>query len=383
MEPIAWDPARYIEDPYPVYRRLRDAAPAYFTPARNCWTVSRYEDIRALLMRDAELFRIRPQFFVDPVPEISISAMNPPQHDRMRKLVFDGFTLAAVRKLAPRIRELVNQSIDQFAPKGTCDVYADLAARVPCDVISAMVGLPLPDYVPVRELTDRVIKASRPDHELPKLYDYFRDALRERRRVPRREDLMGHLMEAEIDGDRLSDEEIVDFCVLLIIAGNETTTDLITTAVHLLGEHPEEWRKLVETPSLVASAVEEALRFDSPVQYALRKLRRDLEFLDCPMKEGQLVCLLYASGNRDPRRYPDPDRFDVSRHPAAILSFGRGIHVCLGAQLARLEGRVVLEEMIRRIPKYELVPDGARRLKNYHMRGFLKLPIQFAPAARR
>lgn len=194
---------------------------------------------------------------------------------------------------------------------------------------------------------------------------------------------MGHLMEAEIDGDRLSDEEIVDFCVLLIIAGNETTTDLITTAVHLLGEHPEEWRKLVETPSLVASAVEEALRFDSPVQYALRKLRRDLEFLDCPMKEGQLVCLLYASGNRDPRRYPDPDRFDVSRHPAAILSFGRGIHVCLGAQLARLEGRVVLEEMIRRIPKYELVPDGARRLKNYHMRGFLKLPIQFAPAARR
>jgi hypothetical protein len=383
MDSIAWDPARYIEDPYPVYQRLRDEAPAYYTPARNCWTISRYDDIRALLMRDATLFRIRPQFFVDPVPEISISAMDPPQHDRMRKLVFDGFTLAAVHRLEPGIRELVNRCMDEFAEKGSCDIYADLAARVPCDVISAMVGLPVQDYRPVRELADRVIKAARPDHGLASLYDYFRSALRERRRAPAREDLMGQLMEAQIDGDRLSDEEIVDFCVLLIIAGNETTTDLITTAVHLLGERPEEWRRLVEDPSAIASAVEEVLRFDSPVQYALRKLRHDLDFLGCPMKEGQLVCLLYASGNRDPRRYPDPDRFDVRRRPAAILSFGRGIHVCLGAQLARLEARVLLAEMVRRIPEYELVPDGARRLKNYHMRGFLKLPIRFAPTAGR
>lgn len=383
MDSIAWDPARYIEDPYPVYRRLRDEAPAYYTPVRDCWTISRHDDIRALLMRDADLFRIRPQFFVEPVPEISISAMDPPKHDRMRKLVFDGFTLAAVRRLEPRIRELVKRCIDEFAEKGSCDVYADLAARVPCDVISAMVGLPVQDHVPVRELADRVIKAARPDHELAKLYDYFRGALRERRRAPAREDLMGQLMEARIDGDRLSDEEIVDFCVLLIIAGNETTTDLITTAVHLLGEHPQEWRRLVGDPSAIPGAVEEVLRFDSPVQYALRKLRRDLDFLDCRMREGQLVCLLYSSGNRDPRRYPDPDRFDVRRRPAAILSFGRGIHICLGAQLARLEARVLLAEMVRRIPEYELVPEGARRLKNYHMRGFLKLPIRFAPTAGR
>jgi len=383
MDSIAWDPARYIEDPYPVYRRLRDEAPAHYTAARDCWTISRYDDIRALLMRDAELFRIRPQFFVDPVPEISISAMDPPRHDRMRKLVFDGFTLAAVRRLEPGIRELVNRCMDEFVERGSCDVYADLAARVPCDVISTMVGLPVPDHLPVRELADRVVRAARPDLELAKLYDYFRGVLRERRRAPGREDLMGQLMEVAVDGDRLDDEEIVDFCVLLIIAGNETTTDLITTAVHLLGEHPEEWRRLVGDPSAIPGAVEEVLRFDSPVQYALRKLRSDLDFLGCPMREGQLVCLLYSSGNRDPRRYPDPDRFDVRRRPAAILSFGRGIHVCLGAQLARLEARVLISEMIRRIPEYELVPDGAKRLKDYHVRGFLKLAIRFAPAAAR
>jgi cytochrome P450 len=315
----------------------------------------------------------------------SLLAMDPPRHDRVRALVSRGFTPRRVAALEPHIRVLAKACIDGFAEAEPCDFIRDYAAQIPMNVISEMLGVPESDRERLRGLADQVLHREEGSSEVPaaalrasaEMGAYFADWVSDAKRRGR-EDLAGTILRAEVEGRRLSADELIGFLFLLVIAGSETTRNLLGNAVHWLSQNPAERERVRADPGLVPAWIEETLRYDSPTQAVARVITRDADFAGAPLRGGEKALLLLGSANRDPRVFEAADTFRIGRDTTASLAFGRATHFCLGANLARLEARVCLEELLRRFPRYEVARDGARRLRSTSVHGFESLMLELA-----
>jgi cholest-4-en-3-one 26-monooxygenase len=312
--------------------------------------------------------------------------MDPPQHNQFRKLASTGFTPRMVARLEPRIRAAAKDIIDQVAKKGSADFVASIAAELPLQVIAELLGVPAEDRHKIFEWSNRLIGFDDPEFQTSfedgkaaatELWMYA-SQLAELRRENKGEDLVSVLINAEIDGERLSDMEFDSFFLLLAVAGNETTRNLISGGLLALIEHPEQRARLIKDPSLIPSAVEEMLRWVTPVMYFRRTTTRDAVIRGQKFSSGEKLAMYYCAANRDEDAFPAADHFDVGRTPNEHLAFGTGQHFCLGSNLARLEIRVIFEELLRRLPDIELA-GPVRRLRSNFINGFKTIPIRFTP----
>jgi cytochrome P450 len=386
---VRYDPYDYAvhEDPYPTYARLRDEAPLYYNDDLDFWALSRHADVVAAF-RDAQRFSSSYGVSLDPEvwgPQAerttSFLGMDPPRHTRMRALVSRGFTPRRVAELEPHIRELTVRHLDAAAAHGTFDFIRDLAAKVPMDVISELVGVPESDRDELRRLADLLLHREEGVNDMPpagreaalRLSAYYADLIAARREQPLG-DLTSALLEAEIDGDRLKEDEVTGFLFLLIVAGNETTTKLLGNAWYWASRNPDQRALPFSDPQRVPDWVEETLRYDTSTQMLARLARADVPFHGGVIPDGARVLLLVGAANRDDRVFPEPDAYRIDRDTSDTASFGFGRHFCLGASLARLEARVVLEELVARVADYDVDAEHATRVHSVNVRGFATLP---------
>ena len=378
------------ENPYPTYARLRNEEPVYHNEEMGFWAVSRFDDVLAGY-RDWAAFTSTGGIALEEVGTDgapSMIGMDPPTQTALRKLVVRAFTPKRVGALEPRVRRLTTGFLDQLVEAGECDLIARFAALLPSDVISTLLGAPQEAHTDLRIWTatllqreDGVAKPPEAANQAAKsLIDYFGGLIREKRGRPG-DDLVSALLEAELEGRRLTDVEILGFCFLLISGGNETTEKLIANSVHQLARHPHQRRDLLDDPSRIPNAVEESLRFRSPAQYMVRTTTRDVSLHGRTIPAGEKVVLLIDAANHDERQFDAPERFDIARKIERHLAFGFGVHFCIGARLARLEARVALEEIHRRLPDYRVDESGVSVVHAGNVAGLATLPIRFTPSA--
>jgi cytochrome P450 len=384
-----------LADPYPTYHRLRAAKPVLWDDTLHAWLVSGYEEVAAAL-RNPQLSSERITFLrqqmqgkgldglFDHIAQAMLN-LDPPAHTRLRGLVSKAFTPHAVEAMTERIAGLVEELL-ATVPPGGMEVIRDLAYPLPVIVIAEMLGIPPTDRERFKKWSDDAsIVASNDVTRLPlealhqalksrlEFFDYLRPIVAERRVHPCN-DLLSTLTQAEEAGGRLSEDELLNTAVLLLVAGNETTTNLIGNGMAALLRHPEQMRLLRDDPSLIPTAVEEFLRYDSPVQMTNRIAKVDVDLYGTTIRRGDRVILLLAAANRDPAHFADPDRLDVTRTENKHIAFGAGPHFCLGAPLARLEGRLAFEALLRRFPDMRL--EGELRYRpNFNLRGLEALPV--------
>jgi hypothetical protein len=388
---LEYDPYSYQvhEDPYPIYQRLRDEAPLYHNERRGFWALSRYADVIAAL-KDTERLSNRYGVALEWPPGLPAEAtmsflgMDPPRHTRMRGLVSRAFTQHRVAQLEPRIREIATEHIDRFISDRRCDFIADFAGRLPMDVISEMIGVPAPDRAMLRDWSNAVLHREEDVSTIPpasldaakQLTSYLTDMVR----APgarQGDTLTSALLAAELDGDRLGEREITGFLFLMVIAGNETTTELLGNALYWISRHPDQRALVNADPRLIQGWVDETLRFDGSTQALARTAMADVDFCGGTVPAGDRVLVLLGSANRDERVWREPDVFDIRRDTSQMLSFGHGVHFCLGAPLARLEARAALEEVQARLPDFELDEDSLVRVHSSNVRGFAAMPMTF------
>jgi hypothetical protein len=375
------------EDPYPVYKRLRDEAPAYYNAELGFWALSRHADVLAAFQDSRRFSNAFGVALEGSRPEanetMSFLALDPPRHDRLRALVSRGFTPRRVVGLEASIRKLAVHYLDEVRGNGGFDFIQDFAGKLPMDVISEMLGVPTEDRDMLRGWADTVVHREEGNPDIPpagmeaaaNMIHYFSKLVTRRRNEPG-EDLTAALIDAEIDGDRLSDKEVMAFLFLMVIAGNETTTKLLGNALYWLWKNPAQRAKVTGHPNMIPNWAEETLRYDNSSQMLARALTCDVELHGKTMRKGDKVALLVGAANRDERVFPDPDVYDVTRDCKQSLSFGYGTHFCLGASLARLEARVSLEEVMARFADYEIDPAGLVRVHSSNVRGFSAMPIR-------
>jgi len=377
----------FHEDPYPTYARLRAEAPVYRNEEFDFWALSRHADVLRAF-RDVSSYSNAYGVSLDPAafgPEahrtMSFLAMDPPDHTRMRTLVNKAFTPRTVARLEDRIREITVEHLEPAIEQGTFDFIGDFAGKVPMDVISELVGVPRSDRAELRRLADLVVHRQDGQFDVPlegqqaalEMVVYFADMVSRRRAAPQ-EDLTSELLEARIDGVGLTDDEMIGFLFLMVVAGNETTTKLLGNAWWWAWRNPSELAKPMADPARIPHWVEETLRYDGSSQMVLRVATCDLVFEEATIAEGERVLLLIGSANRDPEAFADPDRYDLDRDTSRLMSFGNGRHFCMGAPLARLEGRVALEELVARVAGYDIDAAAARWVHSINVRGFATLP---------
>ncbi len=383
------DPYSYAfhEDPYPTYAALRENAPIYENSDLGFFALSRHADVVAAF-RDDIRFSNADGVSLDPsatgpqaAKVMSFLAMDEPRHGRMRRLVSRGFTPRRVADLEPRVRAITDAHLAPALEQGSFDFIEDVGGKVPMDVVSELLGVPEADRAELRRLADIVV------HREDGVFDvtaaaasaaidlalYYLDLIAERRREPRG-DLTSALLEVEIDGERLSDEELGAFLFLMVVAGNETTTKLLGHCWFWGWRSPDQLAKPLADRAAVAAWVEETLRYDASTQVLARTTTTEVALADGVIPAKARVLLLIGSANRDPRVFADPDRYDLDRDTADSLSFGSGRHFCLGASLARLEARVVLEQLLDKVASYDVDEAGARRVHSVNVRGFAHLP---------
>jgi hypothetical protein len=381
-----------MADPFPVYQQLRDESPAYYNRDLDLWVLSRYQDVNAAL-NDVETYSSSNSITVGGAPSEMMAQtpmmimMDPPRHTELRLLVSRAFTPRRVAELEPRIREIAVELIDDFISTGSSDIVEAFSGPLPTTVIGEMLGVPTEDRKWFKDRSNAMLnqntgemraRGEEPDFTpVLELLGYLADVYKQRRVEPR-DDLMSALLAAEIDGKRLEEPELLGFALLLLIAGNETTTNLISNSLDLLDRHPEQRDELAKNPDLIPNAIEEILRYESPVVGLGRALERDVKLHGQCMNKGQQVQLLYASANRDERWLAGADTFDITRKPTRHLAFGFGTHFCLGASLARLEGRVALEELFARMPEFSVHRNKGVRTSSTAIRGWLELPVSIA-----
>ena len=394
LDPYDYD---FHEDPYPYYRRLRDEAPLYRNEELKFWALSRHHDVLQGF-RNSTTLSNRDGVSLDPVSRgphasktMSFLAMDDPAHLRLRTLVSKGFTPRRIRELEPRVTELAVQHLDTMleraasGPAGsvTVDYVAEFAGKLPMDVISELMGVPLADRDPIRAMADGVMHREDGVNDVPasaieasiNLIVYYQQMIAERRKKPS-DDLTSALLEAEIDGDRLTDEEILGFMFLMVIAGNETTTKLLANAAFWGYKNPDQLAPVYADLSRVPLWIEETLRYDTSSQILARTLSGDLTLYDTTIPEGDVLLLLPGSAHRDERVFDNPDDYLIGREIGSkLMSFGSGAHFCLGAHLARMEARVALTELFKRIRGYQVDEDNAVRVHSSNVRGFAHLPI--------
>ena len=375
-------------DPYLVYARLRDEAPLYRNDELDFWALSRHEDVSAAF-RDWEQFSNANGVSLEPSAwgshahrAMSFLALDPPRHTRMRALVSKSFTPRRVRELEHVITALSKRYLDAALESRSFDFVGDFAALLPMDVISDLVGVPEPDRAELRRLADLVVHREEGVLDVPQagmeaalfLAAYYSDLVSERRRRPA-SDLTSALIGAEIDGDKLTDDEVIGFLFLMVVAGNETTTKLLANAVYWGWRNPAELAKPLGDQARVPGWVEETLRYDASSQFIARTVATDFEAHGQVVPAGGRLLLLIGSANRDPRAFADPERYDLDRDTSALISFGAGRHYCLGANLARLEATIALREFAARVRRYEVDEARSQRVHSISVRGFSSLPV--------
>lgn len=386
LDPYDYD---FHENPYPYYRRLRDEAPLYRNDELNFWALTRHADVHAGF-RNSTALSNKLGVSLDPIsrtPEayrtMSFLAMDDPAHLRQRTLVSKGFTPRRIRELEPRVLELTRRHLDAALQSDSFDYIAEFAGKLPMDVISELVGVPQSDREQLRALADAVMHREDGVTDVPKsalvaamdLLVYYADMVKQRRRTPQ-DDLTSALLDAEIDGDRLGDDEIMAFLFLMVVAGNETTTKLLGNALFWGGLNPEQLVSVHADHSRIPLWIEETLRYDTSSQILARVVVDEITFHGTTLHEGDTLLLVPGSAHRDERVFDEPDEFRIDRDIGSkLLSFGSGAHFCLGAHLARMEARVALTELFERIRGYEVDVAGAVRVHSSSVRGFARLPI--------
>lgn len=393
MKVVSYDPysSAIQEDPYPVYAALRDRCPVYHDEERDFWALSRYEDVQAAL-RDHETFSSEPG--VDLEVELhelfrgSIIACDPPRHGELRSIVEGAFTPKAVRLLEPLIRRTAVDLIDNLTTEDAVDLVEDFALPLPVRVIAELLGIPREDERQVKLWSDITVSRTPDNDDISgaslgaagEIQDYFRELVFGGGSQPNAGGLIDALTTASVGGSPLPQEVVVSMCVLLFVGGNETTTSLISHGLLLMAPHPGERKLLSAEPSAIGRAVEELLRYESPLQALTRTTTRDVRIAGQTIPRGHQALMMYGAANRDDRVFEDADSFRPRRKPRRHLAFGEGIHVCVGAPLARLEARIAFEEFFRRVPRYEI--DGrVERFCNVSERRIAKLPARLTATA--
>jgi cytochrome P450 len=380
-------------DPYPIWRRMRDEAPLYRNEKYDFWALSRFADVEKGLV-DWRTYSSAKGTLVElikanmVIPPGSIIFEDPPHHDLHRGLLSRVFTPKKMAAIEPKVREFCARTLDPLIGSGGFDFIADLGAEMPMRTIGMLLGIPEDDQVAIRERIDeglRLAEGAPPDMterltDASTQHELFADYIDWRAKNPS-DDLMTELLDAEyedVDGERkkLTRDEVLGYVGLIAAAGNETTTRLIGWTGKVLAEHPDQRAEIVADRSLVAPAVEELLRYEPPSPIQARYVTEDAEWYGQTVPEGSVMVLLNASANRDDRHFPDGDSFDIHRKIDHHLTFGYGIHFCLGAALARLEGRVALDEVLNRFPEWEVDWDGAVQARTSTVRGWEKLPVE-------
>ena len=419
------DPEMFMEGRYhEAFRQIRNSDPVYWNEGgekvNGFWAITKYEDVR-YISRNPELFisskgiagpSLRPEALAEMMQSdpanavqatgggnVSIITMDPPRHVKMRLLVNKGFTPRAVNALEPEIRRITNQILDNIAGRSECDFVLEVASQLPLAVICGMMGIEQKDWPLMFELTNKVLGSGDPEYQtdIPEaergtpaasrqtamtgfatMFAYFRERLEERRANPRENDLITMLIESEIDGEKLTEGDLLAFCFLLIVAGNETTRNAISGGLQVLCEHPEEKAKLLKDMSLLDGAIEEILRWVSPVHHMARTVTADTEIRGKKLKAGDRLIMWYGSVNRDEDIFPDPYTFDITRSPNDHLAFGIGEHFCLGSGFAKKELKVMFQELFRRFPDIDLA-GPPERLRSNFINGVKHLPVKYTP----
>jgi cytochrome P450 family 142 subfamily A polypeptide 1 len=379
----------YASDPYPHYAWMRANAPVYYDPEGKVWGIALHEDVMAA-SKDSATFCNRHGMRPDSPPIPSMINLDDPEHKRRRNLVNKGFTPRRVAEHEPKIREICRGLVARVASRGECDFVRDIAAPLPMIMIGDMLGVEPDDRDDLLRWSDEMIAGTSVTAPIEimmkaaKAFEdyatYHRNVVADRRKSAR-DDLVSILLNAEIDGSKLDDEEILQESLLILVGGDETTRHVITGGMEQLLRHPEQYRKLVADPSKIPVAVEEMLRWVTPIKNMARTATRDVELRGETIREGEKVLILYPSANRDERVFDHPERFDVERNPNPHVAFGGyGAHFCLGASLARLELRVMFEELVAGLPDLELASDEPLPLRpSNFIVGIEHMPVRFAP----
>jgi cytochrome P450 len=390
-----------LADPYPLYHRLRAADPVHWDPYLHAWVVTRYHDVATVFRTFSADRTPTPEYFealgvpeVGPIAQMMVRQMlfmDAPAHTRLRRLAGPAFQPAQVAALRPHIQEIADRLIDDVLRRGTgrVDLLADFAEPLPAMVTTELLGVPVEHHADLKDwsvtfagmlgnfqhnpdLLGNVLVA------VENLESYFRAAIAEQRRHPR-PGLLGALLAAEVDGDRLTDEEIVANVIVTMVGGLETTTNLIGNGMLTLLRNPEQLHRLRSEPALLPAAVEELLRYESPSQQTARIARKDVELGGRQIRKGQAVIAVMAAGNRDPERFPEPDRLDFDRPDNRHLAFGWAAHFCFGAPLARLEAEISFTALLDRLPGLALTDEPLVWRENLGLRGLTALPLTFPP----
>jgi cytochrome P450 len=385
----------FVANPYPTYHRLRAEEPVHRSPL-GFWVLTRYDDVVAAL-RDPRLAKEAIAAFVaarlgttaTPVSALSMLDRDPPDHTRLRGLVNKAFTPRVVEGLRPRIQAIVDGLLARIAEAGRMDLIENFAYPIPVVVICEMLGVPIEDHErfkgwgldlargldalllpPNSGVVERSVAARKA------LAEYFRELIAKRRASPRG-DLLSALIAAEEAGDSLTEDELLATCILLLIAGHETTVNLIGNGMVALLRHPDQLRRLREDPGLIGTAVEELLRYDGPVQRTARIPSVDMVIGGHEIAKGEMVMPFIGAADRDPAQFPEPDRLDIGRTENRHIAFGWGIHFCLGAPLARVEGQIAINTLVRTLPKLALATDTPEYRQSLTLRGLKTLPVTF------
>jgi len=390
-----------LANPYPLFHRLRREDPIHWDPFLHAWIVTRYADVLEVLHTFSADRTPSPDQLASmglsqlgPIAQVMVRQMlfmDAPAHTRLRGLASKAFTPARIETLKGHIRDIVVQLLDEIAKGDSMDVIADLAEPLPAIVTAEMLGVPVSDHRKLKVWSANFAEMlgnfqHNPDHvpEMLRTVDemtaYFRDAVRELKQHPK-EGLIHSLLTAEMDGDRLTEEEVIANTIVTMVGGQETTTNLIGNGLLTLLRHPAEMEKLRNDLSLIPSAVEEMLRFESPSQHTARLAPEDRELGGRLIRKRQAVIAVMAAANRDPERFPDPDRFDITRQDNRHLAFGYAAHFCFGAPLARVEGQITFEALLRRFPKLQLEPQKLVWRTNLGLRGLTSLRVKFEKAS--
>lgn len=375
-------------DPYSLYKTMRKKDPVYYDPHRDNWNIFLYEDVKRVL---SEYESFSSQFMqkgshrMEMPFTASMISSDPPRHRKLRDLVTQAFTPRAITNLAPRITEIVNQRLEQIKSETPTDFIEVLAYPLPVIVIAEMMGIPVEDQERFKEWSDVVVQSadfrgnidpqSFNNPKILEMSQYFFQLIQERKMNPG-EDLISGLLEANIDGEHLEMIDLLGFCALLLVAGNETTTNLLGNAMLTFIEKPEVWEQLRIYPELIPDAIEEALRFRSPVQSMFRVATKDIHLSGQTIPQGGRVVAWIGSANHDENQFTDPEKFELERSPNRHLAFGHGIHYCLGAPLARLEAKIALEALLNCYERVELVPNSdLKRIPSNLILGLEELPV--------
>ena len=392
------NPGLFVDGwPHDAFAVLRAKAPVYWHEERHgpgFWVVSKYHDVIAVQL-DSKTFSsarggtLMKEFNDEERDAIrsQLINMDAPRHTRFRRLVNMGFSPKMTNRLTPHIREMATRIIDTVAARGECDFVAQIAAELPLQVIAEMIGIPLEDRHLIFKWSNDMIGFDDPEYggagaevgraASMQMFMYANELVERRKKTPR-DDLVSVLMAAEVDGEKLTEVEFDSFFLLLAVAGNETTRNLISGGMLALLQHPEQRARLLADPSLMPTAVEEMLRWVSPVMYFRRTATRAAELRGQQIREGDKLTVWYGSANRDEEIFPDAHRFDVGRTPNDHIAFGIGHHFCLGANLARLEIQIMFEEIMRRLPDLELA-GSVERLRSNFIHGIKRMPVRFTP----